>query len=100
MNDAVSHPQHYGGDTVYEVIKVMEAWLTPEEFVGALKFNVHKYTARAGKKKGSDAIEDLRKAEYYQHYLVDYLTRLKSNQVGERRATMRLPEYNNHARPA
>ena len=26
MKETVNHPQHYGGDTVYEAIKVIEAW--------------------------------------------------------------------------
>ena len=48
MDEAVDHPAHYGGkDNPYEVIKVLEAWLTPEEFAGFLKGNVIKYQARA-----------------------------------------------------
>jgi hypothetical protein len=56
--EMIDHPQHYGGDTVYEVIKVLEAW--------ELNFhlgNAVKYIARAGK-KGS-ALEDLQKAVWY-----------------------------------
>jgi hypothetical protein len=34
--ELVNHPQHYGGDAVNEVIKVLEVWLTPEEFIGVL----------------------------------------------------------------
>jgi hypothetical protein len=71
MCEKVDHPSHYGGDTVYEVIKVMEAWLTRDEFVGAMKFTIHCYLARA-KRKGSEA-EDYRKAQFYQNYLVKYL---------------------------
>jgi hypothetical protein len=26
MTEAVNHPAHYGGDTTYEAIKVIEAW--------------------------------------------------------------------------
>lgn len=75
--EAVNHPAHYGGaDNPYEVIKVMEAWLTPEEFVGALKFNIHKYTARASKKDGLEAHE---KSLWYQNCLVDYLKRHKND---------------------
>ena len=46
--EKVNHPQHYGGDTTYETIKVIEAW--------ALDFclgNAVKYISRAGK-KGTD----------------------------------------------
>jgi len=68
--EAVNHPDHYGGaDNPYEVIKVLEAWLTPEEFRGALKFNIHKYLARAKKKGGS---EDIAKAQWYLNYYADY----------------------------
>jgi hypothetical protein len=69
MTETVNHPAHYGGDTTYEVIKVLEAWLTPEEFRGALKFNVIKYMARA-RQKGK--LEDHRKALWYQNYLVKW----------------------------
>jgi len=68
--EAVNHPDHYGGkDDPYEVIKVMEAWLTAEEYRGALKFNVHKYLARARKKGG---LEDLQKAAKYIEFLLDF----------------------------
>lgn len=56
--EQVNHPQHYGGDTVYETIKVIEAW--------ELNFhlgNAVKYISRAGKK--GDPIQDLEKAAFY-----------------------------------
>lgn len=56
--EVINHPQHYGGDTVYEAIKVIEAW--------GLNFNTGnavKYLCRAGKK--SNALEDLKKAAWY-----------------------------------
>ena len=56
--EAVNHPAHYGGDTPYEAIKVIEAW--------GLDFclgNTVKYISRAGKK--GDAREDLEKALWY-----------------------------------
>ena len=58
-NASVHHPSHYGGDTTYEAIKVIEAW--------RLDFclgNAVKYIARAGK-KSDDPIEDLKKARWY-----------------------------------
>lgn len=58
--EMVRHPDHYGGDTTYEVIKCLEAWGLDAD---AYLFNVVKYVARAGK-KGS-VIEDLKKAEFY-----------------------------------
>jgi hypothetical protein len=55
---AVHHPKHYGGDTTYETIKVIEAW----------KLNFHlgnavKYISRAGLK--GERIQDLKKALWY-----------------------------------
>lgn len=58
--EEVDHPAHYGGDTPYEVIKVLEAW---GFFNDALLFNAITYIARAGKK--GDEITDLRKAIFY-----------------------------------
>lgn len=71
----VDHPAHYGGDTLYEVIKVAEHWLTREEFIGAMKFQVLKYTPRAGKKNSETEVEDNEKSIWYQTYLVDFLKR-------------------------
>lgn len=59
-NDLVNHPQHYGGDTVYEVIKVIFAWGLDNNFCLG---NAIKYIARADKK--TNPIEDLRKARWY-----------------------------------
>lgn len=71
---SVQHPSYYGGkDNPFEVIKVMEHWLTREEFIGAMKFNVFKYEARA-KEKGSE-LENYEKAAKYQEFLIDYLRR-------------------------
>ena len=56
----VDHPAHYGGDSVYETIKVIDAW--------RLDFclgNAVKYISRAGKKGPEKRIEDLRKAIWY-----------------------------------
>lgn len=58
MNDDVNHPDHYGGDTTYEAIKVIEAW--------ELNFNrgnTVKYICRADLK--GDAISNLKKARFY-----------------------------------
>lgn len=70
---AVDHPAHYGGaDNPFEVIKVMEAWLTYDEFIGAMKFNIHKYLARAAKK---GRVEDYEKAAWHGAYLATYCKR-------------------------
>ena len=57
----VDHPAHYGGDTTYEVIKVLEAWKLDSFCLG----NTIKYIARAGKKNGADELDDLKKARWY-----------------------------------
>lgn len=73
VSEQVDHPSYYGGaDNPYEVIKVLERWLTPTEFVGALKFNIHKYFARADKKGGDG---DYKKGAWYSEYLREYLHR-------------------------
>ena len=59
--EKVNHPAHYGGaDSPYEAIKVIEAWA-----LGFALGNAVKYISRAGKKPGSDMLEDLRKARWY-----------------------------------
>ncbi len=75
--EKVNHPQHYGGDTIYEVIKVLQAWFTPEEFRGFLKGNVIKYEARARLKAG---LEDYKKAQWYQNKLVEFESQRKEGQ--------------------
>lgn len=58
--DNVDHPAHYGGDSVYETIKVIDAWE-----LGFCLGNAVKYISRAGKKDPEKKIEDLRKAIWY-----------------------------------
>lgn len=59
--ESVDHPDHYGGaDNPYEVIKLIEHF-----GLGFHLGNVVKYVLRAGKKPGSDRIEDLKKAQWY-----------------------------------
>ena len=65
MSKKISHPTHYGGDTTYEAIKVIEAW-----GLGFHAGNVVKYLARAGKKAGADPVEDLEKARFYLDRLI------------------------------
>lgn len=83
MAEMVNHPQHYGGDTVYETIKVLEAWLSPEQFIGFCRGNAIKYQSRAGKK--GPVLEDLAKAQFYVDYEADYRRRLGLGRVGEGR---------------
>jgi hypothetical protein len=64
-DETVNHPEHYGGDTVYEAIKVIEAWR-----LGFHLGNAVKYISRAGKKSPATEVrqrtlEDLKKARWY-----------------------------------
>lgn len=70
--EQVNHPEHYGQgeDDPYEVIKIAEAKLTPDELIGALKFEVLCYNMRHRAKNG---FEDLRKALWYQQRLIEYI---------------------------
>jgi hypothetical protein len=71
-NDQVNHPSHYGGDTPYEVIKVLHAWGLNKN---ANLFNVVKYVARAGKKgrRKNNLLTDLKKAAFYLNYEIELL---------------------------
>ncbi len=60
MRETVDHPSHYGGDTTYECIKVLEAWGLDKSFCLG---NAVKYICRA-ERKGS-TLEDLKKAAFY-----------------------------------
>lgn len=58
--ELVNHPSHYGGDTTYETIRVIEAWE-----LGFCLGNAVKYVSRAGKKNEAKTVEDLKKAVWY-----------------------------------
>lgn len=58
LNRNVHNPQHYGGDTPYETIKVIEAWELDFHLGNAVK-----YISRAEHK--GKYIEDLEKAIWY-----------------------------------
>jgi hypothetical protein len=64
----VNNPMHYtvGG---YEALEVIRAKLTPEEWKGAMKFNVLKYLMRANYKGHHD--KDVQKADFYMCELAD-----------------------------
>ena len=59
--NAVNHPAHYNAGGI-EVIDAIEAWGFGEGFN---RGNAIKYLARAGRKDGADAVEDLKKAAWY-----------------------------------
>lgn len=70
--EVINHPAHYGGDTPYEAIKVIEAW--------QLDFclgNAVKYISRAGKKDPLKEVEDLKKAMWYLNHRILTLSEKK-----------------------
>lgn len=78
VKDMVNHPEHYT-DGGIETIDYIEAKLTEEEFFGYIKATCMKYLSRSGKK--GDAIEDLRKAQWYLNRLLDGKPEDKPNRV-------------------
>jgi hypothetical protein len=62
MADDIDHPDHYGGDEPYEVIKVLEAW-DLNLAKGFCWGNLIKYTARATRKDCE--LSDRQKAAWY-----------------------------------
>lgn len=77
--DMVDHPPHYGGDTTYEAIKVIEAWGLDSSFCLG---NTIKYIVRAGKK--GDRLEDLKKSRWYLNREIE---RLEKEKDGKEPAT-------------
>lgn len=75
-DETVNHPAHYGGDTPYEAIKVIEAWR-----LGFCLGNAVKYIARAGKKRAAAEIEDLKKARWYIDREIQRLERASAESV-------------------
>lgn len=69
IEDIVNQPNHYKLDGLdVEVLDVIKAVLSKEEFEGALHFNVMKYIMRSNKKNG---VEDLKKAHKYLGWLIE-----------------------------
>ena len=73
--ETVNHPDHYGGDTPYEAIKVIEAW-----GLGFHLGNTVKYVRRAGY-KGAE-LEDLHKARWYLDRRITQLEEQASDKEG------------------
>lgn len=65
----INHPERYGGDTTYECIKVLEAWLSEEQYKGFLRGNALKYLCRVGKK--DESVQELNKARWYLDKLIE-----------------------------
>ena len=62
------NPDYYKNKTI-ETIEVIRNELTSDEFRGYLKGQIFKYLARHRLKNG---IEDLKKAQWYMNYLVQF----------------------------
>ena len=60
-SDPVNHPPHYTAGGIDFLDYAEAKGLTENAYL----FNVVKYVSRAGKKVGSDPLEDLKKAEFY-----------------------------------
>lgn len=74
--ERVEHPSHYNTGSI-EVWDAIEDWGL-DFFLG----NVIKYTARAGKKRGESAVEDLLKATEYLKKKIELIKASgKSNEV-------------------
>ena len=67
--DNVNHPAHYNTGEI-EVIDYIKDKLGYDEFTGYLTGNLLKYILRYKYKNG---IEDLKKAEWYLKYLINYM---------------------------
>jgi len=76
--DSVSKPEHYNSGGI-ECIDAIEGMLNHDEYIGYLRGNSLKYRWRY-RYKGKP-IEDLRKAEWYEERLMNYLLRHPSEQL-------------------
>lgn len=65
----VENPSHYQGPR--ECIEVMEYLFGTDAVKSFCRCNSFKYRFRAGKKEGTTAQEDLKKAEWYENYLIN-----------------------------
>ncbi len=76
--ETVDHPAHYGGDTTYEAIKVMEAFHGPEAVRWFCILSAEKYLSRMGKKPGEPMLRDLKKAIWYLEYAAKLSKKLEA----------------------
>ena len=77
--DPVNKPAHYTKGGI-ECLDAIEASMTEEEFLGALKFNVMKYTWRWRDKGGA---QDLEKAQFYLRMLIERVKKREASQKKE-----------------
>lgn len=69
-NSLIDHPSHYGGDTPYETIKVLEEWYGQDFVFNFCLGNVIKYLSRQGKKQSEHPLKDIKKAQWYLNKMV------------------------------
>lgn len=64
------HPDRYGGDSQYECKKVLQNWLSKDEYRGWLKGTIIKYLVRYGKK--DSLIKEAEKIKIYSDFLYEF----------------------------
>lgn len=69
VKEHVNHPAHYSGP--HECIDVMRAMFGDEAVKAFCRCNAFKYRFRAARKNGE---EDIKKAEWYENYLMEELS--------------------------
>ena len=74
MSDPVNHPDHYTNGEI-EFIDAAKSMLTPEEFRGAMKFQILKYTWRERTKE--NPAQDMEKGRWYLDKLIECLRGVK-----------------------
>lgn len=67
-NGSAATSKHYNSKFI-QPIEICQMVLTSEEFKGAMKFNIMKYTQRAGSKEGEASEKDWNKAKQYKLWL-------------------------------
>lgn len=77
--DGVNHPEHYQGN--YECIDLMREIYGDEAVRSFCICNAYKYRFRAGKKHGETAESDIAKAEWYEAYLMEHLSRKTDDSI-------------------
>jgi hypothetical protein len=112
-NENVLHPGHYTGVRVrvtdvsvtreqttgeIECIDLIRSLLTPEQFAGYCRGNALKYTFRAGRKQGTPAAEDLRKARQYCEWAAETEERSHTRKVGREERIYGIPSLVDDAR--
>ena len=67
-DEKVQHPAHYQGE--HECIEIMKHLFGVEAVKAFCRCNSFKYRFRAGKKEGASEEDDLKKAKWYEDYLI------------------------------